>query len=281
MAARAAGPSVRLADISEFEPDIADAAYLKWSQAIAIRAAYGDAHADRAWYGGARRADLLEGGARFLAVYQYLVAGQDPAAQAKVLVQLLGGKLNTGEVVVCDLEEGAGDQLPRLSSWAHVITSELGDTPWTYSGLYFAAAAKIAPVSWVAAYQAAEPAPAHALWQFTDACPVPGVGSADCSLYHGTIDQLASLAHGGQPAPAPSQNWTAALIAELAILAFGASGEDVKSAQSLLGARGYPVAADGQYGASTRAAVTAFQHSRGLAADGVCGRDTWTKLHNR
>src|SRR5258708_12215101 len=49
-------PSVLLADISEFQPSIADAAYLAWSRAIIIRAMYGDAHDDHAWYGGARPA---------------------------------------------------------------------------------------------------------------------------------------------------------------------------------------------------------------------------------
>jgi hypothetical protein len=56
----------------------------------------------------------------------------------------------------------------------------------------------------VAAYQAAEPAVPHVLWQLTDAYPVPGVGSCDCSLYHGTSRQLAQLVTpAGQPAPTP------------------------------------------------------------------------------
>lgn len=55
------GTYTLLADCSEFQPDIADLTYLKWSKAIVIRAAYGDQHDDAAWYGGARRADLHAG----------------------------------------------------------------------------------------------------------------------------------------------------------------------------------------------------------------------------
>jgi hypothetical protein len=63
-----AGPQVMCADISEFQPSIADATYLAWSKAIVIRALYGDAHDDGAWYGGARRAALHAGGAQFLGI---------------------------------------------------------------------------------------------------------------------------------------------------------------------------------------------------------------------
>jgi peptidoglycan hydrolase-like protein with peptidoglycan-binding domain len=51
--------------------------------------------------------------------------------------------------------------------------------------------------------------------------------------------------------------------------------------QGLLGGNGFPVAIDGSYGAVTRSAVMAFQHVKGLAADGVTGPATWAKLLNR
>jgi Putative peptidoglycan binding domain/Glycosyl hydrolases family 25 len=270
-----AAPTVLLADVSEFQPDIADAAYLNWSKAIVIRAMYGDAHDDGAWYGGARRADLHAGGAQFLGIYQYLVASQDPVTQAQALCSLLGS-LEDGEVVICDVEEGAGSQQARWMSWAQVVRSELGDEPWDYSGENFAASAGLAPVSWVAAYQASEPSVAHTLWQFTDAYAIPGVGTADCSLYHGPVSQLAALAHGGQPVPAPA--WPASLTGTLATVAAGSSGDGVKSAQGLLCARGYTVTIDGSYGPVTQSAVTAFQHASGLTPDGITGPDTWAVL---
>lgn len=188
------GPFVLLADCSEFQPDIVDAVYLKWSKAIIIRAAYGDAHDDKAWYGGARRADLHKGGVRFLGIYQYIVAGQDSVMQAQVLAALIG-QLQPGERIIGDLEEGTGNQQGRWLSWASTIKELLGQEPWDYSGLNFANDHGLAPVDWVADYTLTEPTVQHKLWQFTDSFNVPGVGVADCSLFHGTIDQLAALGH--------------------------------------------------------------------------------------
>lgn len=194
-----------LADISEFQSDISDPRYLAWSKAIIIRAMYGDAHDDAAWYGGARRADLHAGGAEWLGIYQYLVAGQDAAAQAHALVHLLGD-LREGEIPICDLEEGSGDQAGRWAEWRAVIEDaypQLKRTPsggpWLYSGLDFAAAHGLHP-QWVAAYQGTPPAMPHVLWQFSDSYPVPGVGIADCSLFNGSVAELRALI---TPKPAP------------------------------------------------------------------------------
>ena len=194
-------PVVLLADISEWQPDIADAAYLAWSQAIVIRAMYGDAHDDNAWHAGARRDALHTGGAKFIGIYQYLVAGQDAAAQAHALTALLG-HLRPGEKLICDLEEGDGDQGARFRQWSAVLTAAYGRAadPWCYSGLDFAATHGVSP-QWVAAYQPSEPATPHLMWQFTDSFPVPGVGLADCSRFHGTIGELAAYGWQGSTPP--------------------------------------------------------------------------------
>ena len=52
----------------------------------------------------------------------------------------------------------------------------------------------------------------------------------------------------------------------------------VRSLQQLLRARDHPVAVDGVFGPDTESAVKAFQQSRGLAADGIVGPNTWPKL---
>ncbi len=52
----------------------------------------------------------------------------------------------------------------------------------------------------------------------------------------------------------------------------------VRSLQQLLRARNHPVAVDGVFGPDTESAVKAFQQSRGLAADGIVGPNTWPKL---
>jgi hypothetical protein len=62
------------------------------------------------------------------------------------------------------------------------------------------------------------------------------------------------------------------------MLATGSSGPAVVRLQGLLAAAGFAVSADGIFGPKTRAAVIAFQASRGLAADGMVGPKTWGAL---
>jgi peptidoglycan hydrolase-like protein with peptidoglycan-binding domain len=52
----------------------------------------------------------------------------------------------------------------------------------------------------------------------------------------------------------------------------------IRSAQYLLRARGASISVDGVFGARTKAAVVAFQRSRGLVANGVIGQQTWRSL---
>ena len=52
----------------------------------------------------------------------------------------------------------------------------------------------------------------------------------------------------------------------------------VRTLQQLLRARGYTVAVDGIFGPITEGAVKDFQQSKGLAADGIVGPQTWPKL---
>jgi peptidoglycan hydrolase-like protein with peptidoglycan-binding domain len=52
----------------------------------------------------------------------------------------------------------------------------------------------------------------------------------------------------------------------------------VRSLQYLLDAHGAKVAADGIFGAKTRAAVVAFQRAHHLSVDGVAGSKTWAAL---
>lgn len=58
---------------------------------------------------------------------------------------------------------------------------------------------------------------------------------------------------------------------DAAILRQGARGPDVTILQRRLSALGYPLTADGVYGAKTRRAVAAFQREHGLAVDGLAG----------
>jgi hypothetical protein len=193
-------PSVLLADISEFQPNIADAAYLEWSKAIVIRALYGTAHDDAAWYGGQRRADLHAGGVEFLGIYQYLVAGQSGVAAAQAFHSLVG-PIQKGEIFIADFEEGAKS---ALTDWYNEMVALYGEAIapylWTYSGLEFGESVGLAPWQWLADYTSVEPTvPAHILWQFTDAYSIPGVGTADCSIFHGTLAELVAMTYDNKP----------------------------------------------------------------------------------
>jgi chitosanase len=57
-----------------------------------------------------------------------------------------------------------------------------------------------------------------------------------------------------------------------------APGGDVSYLQDLLNKNGYPIHIDGDYGQRTFMAVTAFQGSHGLTADGIVGPRTWDVL---
>jgi peptidoglycan hydrolase-like protein with peptidoglycan-binding domain len=63
-------------------------------------------------------------------------------------------------------------------------------------------------------------------------------------------------------------------------LAFGARGDDVRRAQTIfvmIKILGFQEI-DGIFGTVTKNAVIAFQESEGLAADGVIGEDTWSRM---
>ncbi|WP_258534797.1 peptidoglycan-binding protein [Streptomyces sp. PT12] len=62
------------------------------------------------------------------------------------------------------------------------------------------------------------------------------------------------------------------------VIGNGSSGSDVTSAQYLLRSHGHDISADGAFGPATESATVAFQRSRGFAADGIIGAQTWPGL---
>ncbi|GAA2621931.1 peptidoglycan-binding domain-containing protein [Actinomadura fulvescens] len=52
-------------------------------------------------------------------------------------------------------------------------------------------------------------------------------------------------------------------------------GEDVRTWQRQMKARGWDIDVDGAYGADSEEICRAFQKEKGLAVDGVVGRETW------
>lgn len=70
-----------------------------------------------------------------------------------------------------------------------------------------------------------------------------------------------------------------ACIVDLPIVRQGDNGFPVIAVQTLLGKHNFNVNyIDGDFGPDTFAKLKAFQKAKGLDADGIVGRDTWTKL---
>ncbi len=86
---------------------------------------------------------------------------------------------------------------------------------------------------------------------------------------------MSSMSINAAQRAAPS----AAIIAQ-SLLQEGSRGPQVADLQRKLAAAGFnPGAADGVFGAKTKAAVVAFQRSRGLVADGIAGPKTLAALN--
>ena len=198
-------------DVSEFQ------GVIDWpnfgAEAVIVRINYGnvkvDAQADRN-IDGARSKCKVRGW------YTYLTAGEDPVAQADVMVRVIKahGGLQPNEFIVCDDEEGTGDQSSRVNSFLNEVDSQLKATDtedFWYSGLNFSVAHNLDAAKGhrsIAAYGQSEPTASHDLWQFTDAGSVAGVnGNVDMSVFHGSIDQLIALI-GGTSTLAPVLEWT-------------------------------------------------------------------------
>jgi GH25 family lysozyme M1 (1,4-beta-N-acetylmuramidase) len=201
-----------LPDVSEFQPDVT------WPEVVAanggaaiMRAMYGSEHVDAAWYGGARRAAAHEAGVRVLGLYQYLVATQEVAPQAEAFIALVGA-LRPGEFAVLDLEEGDGDQSERALAWFAAVDAKLTypgyHGAWLYSGAAFfqehglMRIAESSRHTWVADYSETPPPVPHALWQYTDAAPWPGIGTCDGSRYLGDLAALEACVGAGAKAAA-------------------------------------------------------------------------------
>lgn len=138
--------------------------------------------------------------------YIYLIKDRDAASQGREAAAVIG-RLQPGEFIAVDVEEGAGDQSARAQACAAELDKACGGHAWIYSGESFNHD-HLAHVTgrrmWLAAYRATEPGSPHALWQHTDAEPHPGIGKCDCSIFHGTIEQLHELVSSPSAYPHPA-----------------------------------------------------------------------------
>lgn len=80
-------------------------------------------------------------------------------------------------------------------------------------------------------------------------------------------------------ADTPGADTAEAGVITMNTLRNGSRGTQVKVLQWLLNEGGFDCGkADGIFGQKTTAAVKAYQKAKGLTADGICGKNTWTKI---
>ncbi|MFB7454005.1 GH25 family lysozyme [Streptomyces sp. NPDC056194] len=200
---------------------------------------------------------------------------------------------------VIDLEKTsgrcpAGVNSSQVAAFLTKVKDAFGISPIVYTSKDFTntcLGGKTAPLAnsplWIPRYKSGTTEPASiggrswSIWQYTDRGSVSGIdGHVDRNVYKGTLTQLRRLAHlaptTGQPTPAPGS--TPAPAQSWPVLKAGTRGTDVRTAQHLLNAAGHHLDPDGAFGPATTSAVKTFQTRNRLDADGIIGKDTWTKL---
>ena len=141
--------------------------------------------------------------------------GPGPEAEADYFLQtVLPHGLARGDMLVLDIEQGAGQLGHWALRWCRYVQQAVGFTPLIYTGKWFSDPHGFAQVPelaqyplWLADYSATSvPAPAApwtktSFWQCTDHASVPGVSTpADGNLFNGP---LASLPSYGKPGDLP------------------------------------------------------------------------------
>ncbi len=133
---------------------------------------------------------------------------------------------------------------------------------------YFTDAVKSKYPLWLAAYRDTEPSHGQVIWQHTECGRVDGIrGAVDLNISHMTVNKR------------PTAGGDDTVDITLQVLRRGSKGNTVTAVQQLLAAKGYKSGkTDGIFGANTEAAVKRFQAANGLTADGIVGKNTYTKL---
>lgn len=185
-----------LADISEFQGVVDWPTYGRNYGAVIVRAHNGH-RPDKNW---ATNRDGARANVTVRGWYAYLAKDITAETQAAGFCNAVG-QLRGGEFCVVDVEEGT-NQTARAKAWMAFVDSRLGTRSWLYTGEAFAMAQLGALVTfadrnlWIANYSRT-PALRHTLWQHTDAEQHAGIRApCDCSIYNGTVSDLAALVGG-------------------------------------------------------------------------------------
>lgn len=143
--------------------------------------------------------------------YQFFRPNQDAAAQANLMVKMVGGKLGVGDLpAMIDVEVTGGEPAwmiaQKIHQWLQIVEAGTGKRPFIYTGSYFwqdnvkDTSFGQYPV-WIAAYGPSCPSlPAGwsnwLMWQYSD-----GNGKLDHDVFNGSLAQL--KAYAGVPSAPP------------------------------------------------------------------------------
>lgn len=205
-AGASAPDDLHLADLSDWNPGANFEEYLAGGRpGVFIKATEGTGFVANTF--APYRAAAHAAGLTLVGLYHF-ARGGDAAAEAQHFLGTIG-TLAPGEVAVLDAE------VPGLSAawcreWLSAVEQATGRMPllycsWSYWGDVLGSMTDC-PL-WIAAYHdlghddPRDSVPGCVLWQYTDAASVPGVGSADDSVFRGSLADLAAL--GGADSPAP------------------------------------------------------------------------------
>ena len=252
----AKGPTVEGIDVSYYQgtvnwPAVRAAGRRFGIARISDGTRFNDPTFQRNWVG-MKDAGLIRG------AYQFFRPGQDPIAQADMVVRAVG-RLGAGDLpVVLDLEDSDGQSsatvMSRALAWIQRVEAGTGKRPILYTSVgYLDTVRGTAPLNgmtlWVANYGVACPYLPSGFsnwqfWQYTDRGRVSGVsGNVDANLFNGTYAQLEALANGGSvvtPPPAASTKVSLKWTREGDTWAFDASSEP-SVAKVVLDVEGYAI----------------------------------------
>lgn len=204
------GPTVKGIDVSKYQGTI------NWASVKAagvqyafIRVADGADYNDPMFatnWAGSRAAGVLHG------AYQFFRPGQDPIAQADLLLSKMGPLHDDDFPPVIDVEAADGKTPAQITAavkkWVTHVKAAIGKDPIIYTGFYFWRDSVGAPdittsPLWHAQYSSAQcpniapPWTDWAFWQYTSTGSVSGIsGNVDTNRFNGTMTDLKKLLVG-------------------------------------------------------------------------------------